>query len=226
MSFEHLLRQALFADRAIADYEHFYNGQCFTGGLWDSRVSSLPVNKIGVEDVAFTSYLGMGIGGPKAKRGVVTPWGLEALAARGEEVSSLLTDIPADLQLHELDDADFRGESGAMAAARALWVLTSEAFHQNEWKIISTWKVLAGKRPHLIPVRDTDVFKALGSPPGGWESWWESWWQALRLNPDLVERARSIHETSTAVPASPSVLRITDVVVWMSAVDRGTCGQQ
>lgn len=221
VSFEDSLHAALFAERAIGDYEHFYNGQCFTGGLWDSRVSSLPVNKISVEDVAFTSYLGMGIGGPKANRGVVTPWGLEALARSGEEISSLLADIPADLQLHELDEADFRGESRAMAAARKLWDLTNDSFHTNERKTISTWKVLAGKRPHLFPVRDTDVYKALGSSPVGW---WESWWQALRLNPDLVDRARSIHETSTAVPASPSVLRIADVVVWMRAVNRGTCG--
>jgi hypothetical protein len=163
----------------------------------------------------------MGVGGPKAKRGVVTPWGLEALSRRAEEVSSLLMRIPSDLELHELDECGFGGGIGSMAAAQELWELTSVIFHTNEWKRISTWKVLAGKRPHLFPVRDTNVWTALGKP----REWWKPWWQALRQNPGFVDQARRINETKTAVPASPSVLRIIDVIVWMSAVDRGACGK-
>lgn len=80
----------------------------------------------------------------------------------GGQVAALLAQVPTDVALHE------RGAGALLAPespARQAWDLLVEP-HGMGWVIAG--KVLARKRPHLIPVYDNVVRCALGRPAGPW----------------------------------------------------------
>lgn len=69
----------------------------------------------------------------------------------------------------------------------------------------SASKLLASKRPHFVPIRDSVVEQLLGNPT----EWWKPWRDALS-NPGFVEFVQSLPG-----PSDVSVLRKLDVILWM-----------
>lgn len=67
-------------------------------------------------------------------------------------------------------------------------------------------KLLACKRPHLVPIRDTVVEGLLGTP----DHWWAPWRAAL--TPELVEATQLLGGDALG---HVSVLRKLDVILWM-----------
>ncbi|MEV0561396.1 DUF6308 family protein [Dactylosporangium sp. NPDC050588] len=72
-----------------------------------------------------------------------------------------------------------------------------------------TSKLLARKRPRLVPIQDAVTMRALGDPT----VFWEPLHRRLQdgLHGQLVELAAAVH----GVPAGTSALRILDVLLWM-----------
>ncbi|MFC5007261.1 DUF6308 family protein [Dactylosporangium cerinum] len=72
-----------------------------------------------------------------------------------------------------------------------------------------TSKLLARKRPRLIPVQDAVVMKGLGDPT----EFWEPLRRRLQegLHSQLVDVAAPVRE----VPAGTSTIRVLDVLLWM-----------
>lgn len=124
----------------------------------------------------------------------------------GRRLNRLLEEIPTDVARGE-EEAE--NHIHAEAPASLAWATLTELPGVG-W--VTAGKLLARKRPHLIPVYDEVVRCALGSP----ESLWTALHKALRAHrADLGERLRRLR-AEAAVPSEVSDLRVIDVVVWMA----------
>jgi hypothetical protein len=134
--------------------------------------------------------------------------GVRLLDDEAELCSSLLREIPTDVSL--------RGERGAAALADGS--PASQLYdHLRAMESIGPTrasKLLAVKRPGLIPIRDSFVEQALCAASS--ERWWapmvEAWADpALGAAVDDL-RARA----ATAVPGHVTDVRLLDVATWLS----------
>jgi hypothetical protein len=123
-------------------------------------------------------------------------------------VSELLREIPVDVDIVEVDEEMLCGES----PANRLWdVLRQERDGVGPTRAS---KLLAAKRPRLLPIWDTFVEQATGMGTLG------SWWKVQYvLNDDqrlVWDWLRELRPLASNVPDSVSELRILDVLLWMS----------
>lgn len=123
----------------------------------------------------------------------------------GKRVAKYLRDIPSDVPLWADDAEHLIAEGGP---ADLLWHLLRE---QEDLGWVTAGKLLARKRPRLVPVYDDIVKCAMGKPG--------NFWTALRsaLRHDgcrLLRDIRALKETS-AIPPAVTELRTLDVAVWM-----------
>lgn len=122
----------------------------------------------------------------------------------GGQMTACLRDIPADLDL---------GTAGALdhvqprSPADRAWQLLRE---QDNVGWVTAGKLLARKRPRLIPVWDNVVKCAYGRPGDAWR-WLDS---QLRNDARLMSRISELHQ-QVRLPAEVSCLRVLDVVIWM-----------
>ena len=128
---------------------------------------------------------------------------LEILDQRASEFNALLAEVP-----HEVDlwDAPM-GLVDATSDASQLWGLLT-ALPNVGW--VTASKLLARKRPRLLPVYDS-VVKAALQPDV------ESFWLPLRqelLNGGVVEQLREVR-SAAGLSERISLLRVLDVAVWM-----------
>ncbi|MFF4147786.1 DUF6308 family protein [Streptomyces sp. NPDC001698] len=73
-------------------------------------------------------------------------------------------------------------------------------------------KLLARKRPRLLPVYDRVVRCALGHPR---PSFWLALHAALRVDDRALQRQLLTLRQAAGVPETVSALRVCDVAVWM-----------
>jgi len=76
-------------------------------------------------------------------------------------------------------------------------------------------KLLAAKRPDLIPIRDDLVWRIMGEP----ERWWCLWHDLLYGSAGAGLRGLTVELSKDLVPEPVSLLRRLDVVLWMEAND-------
>lgn len=79
------------------------------------------------------------------------------------EITELLEQIPTDLAMH---DAPWTTYAPGSPASR-LWWLFKRCGGKDRW--VTANKLLVRKRPHLLPVYDSQVKAALGAPGGVWD---------------------------------------------------------
>jgi hypothetical protein len=135
---------------------------------------------------------------------VPTPVGLDLVEGLlGRALGNHLRKIPTDVAL---------GETGASthvehkSPANQAWLLLREETDVG-WVIAG--KVLARKRPQLIPVWDSVVKCAFGRPRDAW-LWLDGRLQDGRLRDELDQ----LHKAAQ-LPELVSRLRVLDVVMWM-----------
>ena len=149
----------------------------------------------------------------KTKNGI-SPASAIHIEERQPAINALLTQLPVHAKLHELTG----DEAVALllhkdSPAWRLWDLVLDALHgQGTDKWVAAYKLLARKRPHLLPIRDNDTWTALGRPSTRRSIWWELWWDALSGNPAIIDRLKELREE--AVATHLSLLRVADIVVW------------
>lgn len=125
--------------------------------------------------------------------------------------SELLSAIPVDVDLWDVPDIDI----GPDSAAALLWSRLME-FPGMGW--VTTSKLLARKRPRLLPVYDT-VVKAALQPTS------DAFWIPLRgelQDSEIKERLREIRNEAV-LDDRVSLLRILDVAIWMRNRKASTC---
>jgi len=122
----------------------------------------------------------------------------------GLRLSELLSRVPFDIDMVEAETADLDEGSPAHAAWRVL--------HDHPgigW--VTAGKLLARKRPRLLPVYDQVVRCVLGRP----KSFWLDLHGVLRAGNQAVHRELTKLRQAADLPSTVSALRVCDVVLWM-----------
>lgn len=177
----------------------------FTGSHFESFAGAPnPVNEVTAADLLAVQTLAVTVSS-RAALGI-----LETYAQR---ISELLSDIDPTLKLEEVrDEGDFEAVLGKNSSAQALWdLLRRNNPEAKRWNLGATTasKIMARKRPHLIPIDDSVVTRVIGR---GTASSWRMWRDELLADNYLIERADEIKEHVERTDLS--TLRALDVVLW------------
>jgi hypothetical protein len=133
---------------------------------------------------------------------------LESDAAR---IAALLKRIPAECDIVDVDPETLSSES---AAAR-LWDQLRGG--KDGLGRTTTSKLMAVKRPRLIPIWDSFVEHATGL---GTLDYWRRFQRVLTADDSAIWNWLSeLRSQAPSVPACASTLRILDVLLWMSVED-------
>jgi hypothetical protein len=137
---------------------------------------------------------------------------LDPALIRGRAISGLLAQIPLDVTLAD-DEAEHLMAQGG--PAWKLWQLLHDIkprLHRNRLGPVAAGKLLARKRPQLIPVYDSHVKKALGRPRDD-QMWWSDLRCQLTKDDALVRELETVRDLAGA--GHLSLLRTFDVMCWM-----------
>jgi hypothetical protein len=123
----------------------------------------------------------------------------------GPDISRHLEHIPTDVPISDPRAADLLGTASHASVA---WDLLEEQ-HGMGWVIAG--KLLARKRPRLVPVYDGVVQCAFGRPEGVWN------WLVGLFTEDggALEQHLLAAREKAGVSEQISPLRVLDVIVWM-----------
>lgn len=131
----------------------------------------------------------------------------------GDEIESLLARMPVEAHLEDLHDTDFGAFFERDAPASALWSLLRQ--REDTWGIGPTTasKILARKRPHLVPIYDSVIADQVGIPNA--DDQWKIWFEAFQgvAGKVFADHLRSIRKDSGQDHLS--LLRVLDIVLWM-----------
>jgi hypothetical protein len=138
------------------------------------------------------------------------------------KVTKLLADIPTDIKMSDLTPEDAQTTLGKGSPAWELWhVLRAD----GRWDIGPTIasKIMARKRPHLIPIWDEIIGQVIGKRSS--KDQWLNWHHLLTDGTGLPDRLRRIHKES-GITQDPSELRIIDAILWRHGRDLGYKGSR
>jgi hypothetical protein len=210
------LRILLGAERVVDDLRRYFGidlppgGVAFTGSRFEHLAGGgdrpEAADRITAEDLVAVQSLSVTVPATVALDLLEGPL--------GARLSGLLSDIPRDIDMVDAD-ADVVADD---SPADQTWHLLRD---QPDVGWVIAGKLLARKRPRLLPVYDKVVRCALGRPR-------PSFWLALRA--ELRADDRALHRELLAlrqvagVPETVSALRVCDVAVWMGHRAEGhTC---
>lgn len=134
---------------------------------------------------------------------------IDVLEVHREAIAKLLSAVPADVAMHEAPWTPY--ELGS--AGHQLWELLCTCGGKHMWVYAN--KLLARKRPHLVPVYDRDVRKLLLQP----DSYWACLWSWFAGDQDRVAAVTELRADVGGIE-DISLLRCLDVVLWMRATGR------
>lgn len=161
-------------------------------------------NRITPADLIAVSMLSVHVPGQAA---------LGIVGTLGGELERLLKPLTADLRLENLTAEQFSQLLDGGSPADDIWQLLRQK--ADLWGIGQTTasKILARKRPHLVPIYDSVVADQVGmSDSGGqWRIWWEAFQGAEGRR--FAERLEAIRADSGQFHLS--LLRVIDIVLWM-----------
>ncbi|MFJ5535427.1 DUF6308 family protein [Streptomyces sp. NPDC093261] len=209
----HRLKELLGAERAVGDLRRYFGigmspGEAtFTGSRFEHLAGGGDrpeiADRITAEDLVAVQTLSVTVPASVA---------LDILeGSLGAQLSGLLHDIPADV---DMVDAEADVLAGGSPADRAWHLLCAQ--HGVDWVIAG--KLLARKRPQLLPVYDKVVRCALGRPR---PSFWLALHAALRADDRSLHRQLLALRQVAGVPQTVSALRVCDVAVWMGHRSEG-----
>lgn len=187
------IRSFIDDDRAAQMLGKYYSGS-YTGALFDIAPSlrSDEPNRLTAHDMAAVATLSVPLSG-RAVAGLVD---------RSDELAEKLKQVP-DIDLAQADDD----------ALSALYRLQGAVDEIDDIGHVTRSKLLAHKRPRLVPIRDQHVLGALMGVDHG--PFTEPLRAALRADERIIEGLDELARGANLSGLSP--LRVLDVVVWMTA---------
>lgn len=149
---------------------------------------------------------------------------LEILHYRARELNDLLAQIPRGIALQDPAAGALIAEGGP---AWTLWDAICDIEprpESNRIGPVAAGKLLARKRPDLLPVYDSRIKKVLNRPRVD-NRWWHDLRGELVNNQGLVQGLASVRDKAGA--GHMSLLRVFDVMCWMFSWegDHGPCSQ-
>jgi hypothetical protein len=169
--------------------------QSFTG-RWFQALTDRSPNRVTANDIVAVSMLGVDVPAP------VSAW---LLREEGERTVTTHLRMIEPCAIWD-DRADLSPDGHA-------WSLSNLLRERHGMGRTTTAKLLAAKRPDMIPVYDSYVARALGID--GDNDW--QLWQTTLSSPsgnDIRDTAAQLRDEAGA-DASVSVLRTLDIIVWM-----------
>jgi hypothetical protein len=135
------------------------------------------------------------------------------------QVRCLLQAIPSTLDIWNVEPEDYSAVLGPGSPAWRLWILLydKQAGARRAGRAVTAGKLLHAKRPRLIPIFDRGRVAKVLNPPRS--QFWEVMWYALR-DPGIRHKLQDL-QSSVSESAGLSLLRVLDIVVWMSVEPAG-----
>lgn len=123
----------------------------------------------------------------------------------GDQIAERLAEVPPEAAITD------RGGAAHLAPGRPLWQAWELLTAQRGIKWVTAGKLLARKRPALVPVYDKVVRCVFGAPPHPW-----AWLAGCFADHDVdLARRLATVRARAGVAEDISVLRVLDVIVWM-----------
>jgi hypothetical protein len=187
-----------FLDRHAPDLVSDYFSAAYTGNqfhrLGGGGDVGTSANVISPTDLVAVSLLDVHVPGKAS---------LDILGPLSQRLTELLTDIPTGIALEDADES-------LIASGSPADVLWHELHSLDGMGPTIVSKVMARKRPRLIPIFDSVLREALLPNE-------KNYWSRMRNElhqPEISDRLRKIKSESGVGPEIP-LLRILDVCVWM-----------
>lgn len=169
-------------------------GDQFSGRWFDKFAAMGDANRFGPSDVLAVEALSVRMRPESAAKMII---------ANADRFSSLLQQIPNEVDLWDVDPSVIGDGSPAAELHAALDGLPGVGW-------VTAGKLMAAKRPRLIPILDKQVEGLLKPPRGGF---WASMYEQLSVD----ARRRAIADVCEVAPHGVSLLRRIDVALWMYA---------
>lgn len=184
-----------------------WEGRAYTGSHFDSLPATV-ADRVTADDIIAVACLSIHV--PAAAS-------VKVLEEQADEIAALLADVPrTDLQDIPFEDHDKLFGEGT--AALALWRMLRN--HKGVGQTTAS-KLMARKRPGVIPIFDSVVGRVTGFPNA--DGTWRAWHQALSRDAALTDGLRILQKSAGLERVS--LLRILDVVLWMDGT-RGVAEQE
>lgn len=189
------------AVRSLQSYFGLDGGRAYTGARFERWAGGGDApqakDRFTADDLVAVSMLSVHVPGHAA---------IEVLETSSTQLSDLLSSIDSEQELVDVGNGVVDPSWPAWRAWQLLKDITGVGY-------VIAGKLMARKRPRLVPVYDALVREAVGAPA--------NYWEALRLalrkdNRALYNRLSRLRDTS-GIGSDISVLRVFDVVAWMSA---------
>lgn len=193
-------------ERAIGHLRRYFglgDTPAYTGSRFESLGGggddAATVNKITAEDIVSLSMLSIRMHGLAA---------LQLLEDSDyvEVATELLTEIPTDV---DLADSELEMLAPGSPADR-LWRHLRRLYQVGQ---TTTSKLMARKRPRLIPVYDSVIARAFGLHGSGDQ--WNRWHALFTTDDRQLQKYMLDLRAEAGLSDNISALRVLDVVVWM-----------
>lgn len=162
----------------------------YSGGWFDRLADRSGPDSFSAADLVAVSMLSVNVPAHAVIR---------ILGTEHQRFSELLGALGPDRPIWEADPADLADGAAADGLWRALRDLDGVG-------PVIAGKLMAAKRPSLIPVYDKHVHAALGWPPG-------KFWVAMRSS--MIEAHEAVQTATVEAGVDVTALRTVDIVVWM-----------
>ncbi|WP_396925834.1 DUF6308 family protein [Mycolicibacterium sp.] len=184
------------ADQVHSDLVAYFGGgkQLFTGRWFEEFAAIGDPNRFEASDLLAVEALSVT---------VPTDAAASLLIAESERFNSLLREIPRERNLWEVSRLDVNVGSAADKLHAELRTLPG-----IEWVVAG--KLMAAKRPKLIPILDNEVRSYLQPPKN-------LFWVTMHDELSDPARRQVIAEVCQVAPAHVSLLRRMDVALWRAA---------
>lgn len=197
------------ADR-IRRYMTDFTGRAFTSYCGPSD----DPRRITSSDILATALLSIRFqlrGHEVRPSGAIEPEMLLRLEAADHRTRVLLAELDPDLRIFEVAPNDYDAILGPGSPADRLFSILRDEVRLPR---VATHKLLARLRPHLFPIRDAWIDRAMGAG----DAWWRPWWNTMRPEGPVRERLDGLREATRT--HSLSLLRVADIAIWMRTWDR------
>ncbi len=187
------------AVRCLRAYFGLNGSEAFTGARFERWAGGGDApetrDRYTADDLVAVSMLGVEVRGRAA---------ISILETSSAQLSELLSSIDTQQELVDVSDGVIEPSWPAWRA----WQLLKDVPHVD-WVIAG--KLMARKRPKLIPVYDTIVRNKVGAP----DSYWESLRRALGADDRALYNRLVRLRTTAGIGEDISAIRVFDIVVWM-----------
>ncbi len=189
-------------DDAVALLRRYYGSTyldsgCYTGAYFDSwapQNRQTDADRFTADDLVAITFLSVDVNARAAR---------ELLVTRAARLSELLEAVGPDRDLVD--------ETHELTPDAPLYMLEMELRSVPDIRLTKATKLMARKRPHLVPIYDTVVTRVLNTVKVHRDPIRE----ALRADGGALHSRLLTMRAAAALPDEISALRVLDVVTWM-----------